>query len=331
MQLKYIDNSLREKWEKLVSNTPESGFMQTFLWADFRRQTGWKTFKIGLFEKEKLIGGAIIMKFFFENSSFLYIPEGPVFDYENPNTEQNFKLLIKEINKLVTETQDFKTTHLRIEPRLSKLPLYFKNFQKAPTDMEPKQTLMIDLVQSEDQILASMKPKGRYNIKIAQKCGIKVTSGLDESYLNVFLSLYNQTKQRNNFEGKKDWYFTVLYRLLINNPKRGKFYLASLNNKPLACALVMFFGQRASYFFGGSAATDKEKMASYLLHWQIIKDAKSQGFKWYDLWGISQNEKLQDSWSGFTRFKRQFGGERFDFIGCYDLVYETTSTNTLPV
>lgn len=322
MHFKYIDNSLKEEWEKLAASTPESGFMQTFLWADFRRQMGWKTFKIGMFQKEELIGGAVVMKFNLDQTSFLYIPEGPVLNYGDPKTAQNFKLLIKEIDKLVTKEEEFKTTHLRVEPRLTYLPAFFQHFQKAPTDMEPKQTLMIDLTQPEDKILANMKPKCRYNIRVAQRFGIQIISGLNESLLGIFLSLYNQTKQRNNFKGKEDWYFTTLYQLLVNNPTRGRFYLASWNGKPLAAALVMFFGDRATYFYGGSADTDKDKMAPYLLHWQIIKDAKAQGFKWYDFWGISQDENKPDSWLGFTRFKRQFGGERFDFIGSYDLTYD---------
>lgn len=319
MKFVYIDESLKKEWEHLVVQTNISGFMQTFFWADFKRLTGWQTFKIGLLDKGKFLGGAIIYKFNFQTSSMIYIPEGPTFDYDHPKTAKYFQFLIKEIKKIAF--LEPIASHLRIEPRLTKLPNFFQSFRKAFHDMEPKQTLMIDLTQSEDQIIASMKPKGRYNIKVAQKNGITVECGLSDLLLKQFLLLYHQTKTRNSFKGKEDWFFATLLNLL-KKEQAGKFYLASLNGKPLAAALVLFFGKRATYFFGGSANCNKEKMAPYLLHWEIIKEAKIKECKWYDLWGISPQEETTDSWSGFTQFKLQFGGIRFDFIGSYDLIYD---------
>ncbi len=321
MNFGYIDQAHQLEWEKLVAETPESGFMQTFFWADFKRQTGWETFKIGIFEDKKLIGGAIIMKYYFGNTSFLYIPEGPVINYADDQSKNIFKAFIREIDKLVTFWGKHPTTHLRIEPRLDKLPAYFKDFVKAPYNLEPKQTLMIDLNLKEEEILASMKPKGRYNIKVAERFGIEIKSDDSTSALPTFLNIYRQTKSRNSFKGKEDWYFESLAPLLPSS-KKGQFYTASYQGKILAVALVIFFGERVSYFFGGSTDTDKEKMAPYLLHFEIMKEAKSKGYRFYDLWGIAEKEDDEtNTWHGFSKFKRQFGGKRFDFIGTYDLVY----------
>lgn len=322
MKFGYIGESLKADWEQLIAKRTESGFMQTFFWSEFKRQTGWETFKIGVFEEEKLIAGAVVMKFYYGNTSFLYIPEGPVLDYSNSSSKKYFSSLIKEIKKIVELEKEFKTTHLRVEPRINFIPDYFKNFKKAPYDMEPKQTLMIDLTQPEDKILALMKPKGRYNISVAQKFGVKVKFYKDISVLKTFLDIYHQTKERNKFKGKEDDFFEKITPLLIND-KKGKFYIAYSEGRPLAAALVIFFGNRASYFFGGSLDTDREKMATYLLHWEIIKDAKANGYSLYDLWGIAEDENdTKNSWYGFTKFKRQFGGERYNFIGTYDLVYD---------
>jgi peptidoglycan pentaglycine glycine transferase (the first glycine) len=316
----YIDQSLQKQWETLVKSKQSSGFMQSFFWADFKRNSGWETFKIGITENGRLVGGAIVMKYYFGPMSFLYIPEGPILPYTNEAKSKDLlDKLIKEIDTLVTYWGRYPTTHLRIEPRLSSLPSYATQFTKSPFNMEPKQTRMINVRLTDDQLLSQMKPKGRYNIKIAQKYGIEVIKDDSKKGLKTFLKLYHPTKKRNDFKGKEDWYFEKLFSLMEG---RGTFYIAHQNGKPLAASLTLFFGKRVTYFYGASSNTDKEKMAPYLLHYHIMQEAREKGYHWYDLWGISENESDEkNSWYGFTQFKKQFGGKRFDFMCTYDLVY----------
>lgn len=318
MNLVYIDQPLQKQWQSLVKNAPYSGFMQSFFWADFKAKTGWQTYKIGISENNKLIGGAIVYKFqFSKNKNFLYIPQGPILPYDQ---EKYFHTLISEIDKVADLKGENLTTHLRIEPRLNTVPEFFNKFTKAPYNMEPRNTLMIDLHKSEQEILSQMKPKGRYNIKIAQKNNIEITQRSDQKAIEDFLYLYHQTVKRDKFEAKNDQYFQVLIPHLFQT-QTGALFFAEYKNEPLATALIIFHGAKVTYFFGASGSEHREKMAPYLLHFKIIREAKKHDYKWYDFLGIAPKNDPEHGWKGLSAFKQKFGGEIFDFIGAYDFVY----------
>ena len=322
MQLRYIDASLQNAWEELVKNNPVSGYMQSFFWAEFKRMLGWETYKIGIFEKDKLIGGAIVSKYsHYKNFNFISISEGPVLPYEEKLAEQMFHLLISEIDKIANLTTGKLSSHLSIEPKLQTLPKYFFRFKKAKLDQQPLKTLMIDLTLSEEEILKQMKQKGRYNIKIAQKHNVKIIkTNLDEG-LEDFLALYKQFTKRIKFEAKDPSYFQSLAYILSEN-ETANFYFAKLGKENLATALVIYYGDTASFLFGASNNKEKNAMAPYLLHWEIIKQAKQNGFKWYDFYSLSPDESdLSHPWHGFSIFKRKFGGKEVNYIGAYDFIY----------
>lgn len=322
MQFKYIDQSLQKEWESLIKSNSASGFMQSFFWTKFTNLLGWTTFKIGTFADKRLIGGAIVTKFKTDNGhNYLYIPEGPVLSYSALNSTEVFDGLITEIDKIADLKGSSLTSHLRIDPKLTALPAFFKRFQKAPIDLEPLRTLLVNLSLSQEEILAQMKPKGRYNIKVAQRHGLKVTSTDLQSGLNNFLKFYHQTVDRRQFEGKEESYFTNLVTA-INNPADAKMFFVKDQNSILAVALVIFYGELVTFLFGASSDTRREKMAPYLLQWEIICQAKKMGFSWYDFYGIVPDEHdLNHPWQGFTAFKKKFGGEEVKYIGAYDFIY----------
>lgn len=323
MQFKYLDQSLKTKWEDLTKKNSAAGYMQSFFWSEFKNTLGWETFKIGIFEKNKLIGGAVVSKYsHYKNKSVLYIPEGPVLPFDAVEAETIFHQLIGEIDKVANLKGEKLTSHLRIEPKLTKLPVYFNRFQKAPVNQQPLNTLVIDLSVSENEILTQMKPKGRYNIKVARKYGIEVFTVKPQEGLKVFLQLYNKTLERNNFEGKNKDYFERLIYVLSSQADLGEFFFAKHNNSILSSALVIYYGDIATFLFGASSGSSREMMSPYLLHFEIIKKSKQRGLKWYDLYGISPEEKdTSHPWFGFTAFKRKLGGEQINYIGAYDFIY----------
>ena len=145
MNFHYINEAQKANWEHMVSGNSANGFMQSFFWAEFKRLMGWDTFKIGAFNKEQLLGGAIIHKFnFSKTKNFLYIPEGPVLPYkDDKKSEAVFHALIGEIDKIVDLKGPALTTHLRIDPHLTSKPRHFAHFRKSPFNMQPKNTNII--------------------------------------------------------------------------------------------------------------------------------------------------------------------------------------------
>jgi len=158
-------------------------------------------------------------------------------------------------------------------------------------------------------------------VKQGEKNNIIVKTGGSENDIENFINLYKETTKRNKFKSLSSNYL----RKLIHESKKeqkGLLFLAEYENKPLAAAIVIFFGDRATYFFGASSSKDREKMAPYKLHWEIIKYAKNKGYRWYDFWGISPDPiDKKHGWHHLSQFKRKFDGEQIDFIGAYDFVY----------
>jgi peptidoglycan pentaglycine glycine transferase (the first glycine) len=322
MQLKYINNSLKKDWENLIKNNPATGYMQSFFWTEFKKMLGWEIFRIGIFENNKLTGGAIVSKYsHFKNFNFLEVSDGPVLPYERKQAEKMFDLLIKEIDKIADLTTGKLSSHLSIEPKLFQVPKYFNRFRKSKTDQQPLKTLLINLKLSEEEILRQMKPKGRYNIKIAQKHKVEIyKTGLSDG-LNDFLSIYKQFIKRAGFEGKDASYFKAL-EYCVRQEKNIDIYFAKYNNKLLSAAMVLYFSDTATFLYGASRKEYMSVMAPYLLHFEIIKNAKALGLGWYDLYGLSpEGDNHKHPWYGFSIFKRKFGGSEVDRIGGYDFIY----------
>lgn len=160
----YLDGSVKEDWESLVKTHVAGGFHQSFAWTNFKQITGWKTYKIGLFENEtdKLVGGAVVFQFAFKGgTNFLYIPEGPILDYSNEEVLfWQWRALEAAIFSLIKVSKESKTTHIRFEPRIEECPDWFlKQFVKSGLNLHPRYTQILDLDQSTDDILAQMKKK----------------------------------------------------------------------------------------------------------------------------------------------------------------------------
>ena len=200
-------------------------------------------------------------------------------------------------------------------------------FIKAFEEVQPKWRQFIDLTQTTGEILAQMKQKGRYNIKLAERKEVEISCQLlaisyqqnSNKTLKIFYSLYEQTVKREGITGRSLSYFANMVDR-FKETDYIRIYTAKLGHEYLAAALVSFFGDVATYLYGGSSRRHKEVMAPYLMHWQIIKDAKAAGLKIYDLHGRSKIEDEHSLWAGITKFKEQFGGAPTELLGSYDYV-----------
>lgn len=320
----HIKKEDQKDWEQLVQKNSACGFHQSFAWSKFKQTQNWETYKIGLFSSkdDKLVGGCVVYEFSFSNgTNFLYIPEGPVLNYEDEDSLfWQWRSLETAIHSLVSLTPDNHTTHIRIEPRAQSVPQWFlTGFTKAPINLQPRHTQVLNLEVSSDTLLSQMKPKGRYNIRLAEKKGVQV-SEIPFRKIDSFYKLYEQTFERNKFEGKGINFFEDYAK---HCSEFSKLFIAQSENNILASAIIVYFGNRVTYFYGASSNTLKEYMAPYALHWHIIQDAKKQGYKEYDFWGIAKDETdSEHDWHGLTRFKKQFGGDQLNFIGAYDYVIQ---------
>lgn len=319
----HIGEKKKEEWERLVAGNRRSGFHQSFGWAKFKQLDGWDTYKIGLFAAadDRLVGGAVIYEFgFSDGTSFLYLPEGPVLDYDDEEKLfWQWRALETALHSIVKLKAEETTTHIRIEPRSETLPEWFRSgWHKAPLNLQPRHTQVVSLVPGESAIAAAMKPKGRYNIRIAQKRGVTVATA-PVAEVGDFFRLYRKTCVRDKFEGKDKEMFL---RLFEGMGRQAELFFAEAAGRRLATAIVMYYGGRATYLYGASDDEQRNYMAPYLLHWEIMMEAKRRGYREYDFWGVAPSLDKPHEWAGLTVFKKKFGGEQLDLVGAWDYVLQ---------
>jgi peptidoglycan pentaglycine glycine transferase (the first glycine) len=312
-------------WNEFVEATPDTGFMQSSWWVDFRNTCGFENFGITLKGEDGIAGGAVVLKFWYtEDSCFYYIQDGPVLPADPLAAEEVFSVILNEIEER-RETEPGTVSHLRIEPRWLSPPSFVSGFRPvaplADPYLEARDTRCIDLRPSEADILAQMKPKGRYNIHIARKHGVSITEDTSEQGLADFQSIYEETASRQGMAAKPPDYFQPLVSVFAPSRHRSIFF-AEYQGVRIATALVVYFGSRATYFFGGSRDVHRHVMAPYLLHFEIMRKAKALGHQWYDLWGIAPDNQPDHPWRNFTAFKAKFGGEEVHLVPNLDYVYD---------
>ncbi len=309
-------------WDQFIETTqPDIGFMQASWWADFMTTLGWGHFGAVFKEDETILGGArVLTRSFAPGKCFYYIPDGPVLPHDATDAAQLFQALLDFVDaKRVKERQ--QVSHLRLEPRWHALPDFARSFVQAKGWMEPRHTLYVDLRPPEAAILAQMKPKGRYNIRVARRHGVVVVDDLSTRGFEDFLAIYRDTGERQGLRCKPASYFeAMLDRLLPLG--RATILFAEHQGVRLAAILMICFGNRATYFYGGSLAIHRQSMAPYLLHYEAMLRAKARGHSWYDFYGIAPDDQPDHPWAAISVFKRKFGGCHQAFVSALDLVYD---------
>ena len=314
-------------WDRFVEAMPDAGFMQSSPWTQFRARSGGAHFAVTLKDGDAIVGGAVVGKWAYEpGHCFYYVQEGPVLPADEASAAEVFDAVLESVERH-RRAEDATVSHLRIEPRWSSVPGFVRGFRPPAFDdrfCEPRHTLCIDLRPSEDEILAQMKPKGRYNVRLARKHGVVVVK--DNSYQGLvdFMRIQRRTADRQGIDPEPPNYFRVMLSELVSRG-RASLLFAEYRGERLATALVVTFGRRATYFFGGSLELHRQVMAPYLLHFEIMRKAKASGCEWYDLWGVAPLDQPDHPWRHISDFKRKFGGVEVQLAPTLDYVYDAVA------
>ena len=203
------------------------------------------------------------------------------------------------------------------------------NFRRALSNVLPSNTVFIDLLDDEESIINRMKPKTRYNIKLAGRRGVEVrVADIDE--LDVWYDLYNQTAKRNGIFINDVRYFRELMSVNsygTGSPAVALLLIAEIDSIPLASMFLILSSGRASYLYGASSDMHRNMMAPYALQWRAIQIAKEYGCYQYDMFGVSPNSDASHPLSGLYRFKSGFGGDIFHSLGCWDYPFDIEKYN----
>lgn len=267
-------------------------FLQSEEWRKFQEAAGRRTF---------LISDVSIIKHTLSVvGSYLYVPRGDVSEM---------------IVNLIELAKKEKAGWIRIDTDYN-----IGNYKivKAPHDIQPREIFVIDITKSEDELLNEMKPKTRYNIRLAEKKGVKVFISREQKYIDKFCELVKITAKRDGIIPHPESYYRKMFEIIPSDIL--KLYVAEYEGKIITANLAVFYGNIAIYLHGASDNENRNVMASYLLQWRQIQDAKKAGYAKYDFGGVKTNSS--SSWAGITKFKIGFspGTEPTKFPGSYDIV-----------
>jgi peptidoglycan pentaglycine glycine transferase (the first glycine) len=313
----------------IQSNSPDGGFLQSEYWRMFQESVGRKTFQL---EEKDESGNTLI----FSNAiahrlplvgDYIYVPRGPII-----NQKSKIK---KFLNNLISLAKENNAGWIRIEPNSREehelisenLPRGVK-MKKSAVDMQPREILVMDISGSEEEILAKMKQKTRYNIRLAEKKGVHVSHDTQHITHNIveFLRLVKITAKRDGITAHPENYYRKMLETIPSDILR--LYIAEYEGKVICANLVLFFEKTATYMHGASDNEYRNVMAPYLLQWRQMKDAIKAGCEKYDFGGVKISHNTQhishntSSWEGITRFKQGFAPEikSIEFPGCYDII-----------
>ncbi|MGY6216785.1 lipid II:glycine glycyltransferase FemX [Methylolobus aquaticus] len=322
-----VDDCVKRKqsWDDFVAWEPCTGFMQSSWWSDFMASTGWDHFGMVLRDRGTIVGGATIWRWTYDaEHCFYFVPEGPVLMQADAIADQ--AQVFEAFMGFIDEKRRHDTcvvSHLRIEPPWERLPAFVHEFREVGEYFHvPRDTLLIDLTLSDTDILSQMKSKGRYNVGVARKHGVAIVEDTSERGVLDFCQMQSEMCERKEIKGHGLDYFQRLIPLLAQMG-HGAVYFAEYRGIRLAAAVVIIFGNVATYLYGASRATHRNVMAPYLLHFHIMQEAKARGCEIYDLFGISPQHEGQNGWASFSEFKRKLGGREMSWVPSLDHVYDS--------
>ena len=306
-------------WNHFLESHPNSHLLQMGEWGELKKDFGWKPVRIIDHE----IGAQILFRRLPLGLTIGYLPK-PVFSGQFSGISDQFW---REVDSICKKN---RAIFLKVEPDTwdEKSIIHAKRslFIISKYNIQPPRTVVLSIKEEEETILSRMKPKCRYNIRLAAKKGVTVRAWDD---ISAFHEMMTVTGGRDNFGVHSKEYYQRAYEL-FHAKGTCELLVAEYEGKPLASLMVFANGKRAWYVYGASNDHERNRMPTYLLQWEAVRWAKARGCDEYDLWGVPDEgeEKLEvefesrhDGLWGVYRFKRGFGGELKRAAQAVDRVY----------
>ncbi len=302
--MEIINIADREIYNNFVLRQENCQFLQSWEWGDFQLSVGSKVIRLGLkVGNEVIYALTLIKKSLPLGLNYYYSPRIDL----SPLDADKLSALLKGIADLAVSD---KVIFFRFEP-LAKFSNSDFQFPISKTiDIQPSKTLVLDLTDSEEELMSAMHPKTRYNIRLTERKGVTVREA-DSNEFDGFWRLMQETKNRDGFRLHGEAY----YRKMLEIPF-VKLFVAEYESSIIAGNILSFFGNSATYVHGASSSRNRNIMAPYALQWKTITEAKKHNLSHYDFNGIDEGK-----WPGVTRFKKGYGGVEINFPGTFDLIF----------
>ncbi len=311
----------RHIWDEALLLLPQPHILQSWLWGEFKTRYRWNVVRwLWRHPGSGLPQAAAQVLIQYRGGLGLgYVPKGPLLDWNQP------QLVAEVLQDLETLARQRKLLLLKIDPDVRddtpqgaqvKTWLEARGWRSSNEQVQFRNTMVLDLRLDLDALMAQMKPKWRYNLRLAVRKGVRVRqAALHE--LPLIYEMYAETAERDGFIIREASYYLEAWRLFCE-AQLALPLIAEADGAPLAALILFHFGAQAWYMYGASRTYARELMPNYLLQWEAIRYARELGCISYDLWGAPERLDESDPLWGVYRFKSGMGAEFVPHIGAYD-------------
>jgi peptidoglycan pentaglycine glycine transferase (the first glycine) len=325
-------------WNALVAGLPGAHLLQSWQWGMVKEQFGWKpSYLFNQDAQGRVESAAMLMQRNLKlpgvpwQPSVLYVPKGPLLNWQDADLRRQV------LGSLEAEARRRGAIFIKIDPdvRLGYgvpgaassqddplgaeilADLQVLGWQPSDEQVQIRNTMTIDLTLPEEALLANMKQKTRYNVRLAERKGVTIRPGVQADLPMLFL-MYSETSARDGFVIRDEAYYQVLWTTFMD-AGMAEPLVAEVEGQAVAAVVVFRFAGTAWYLNGMSSLAHREMMPNYLLQWEAMRRAKSAGCHTYDLWGAPDVFNESDSMWGVYRFKEGLGAQVIRQAGAWDL------------
>lgn len=309
----------RECWDARAES--DRHFLQSWGWGSFQARWGWAPDRRLLIDRAtrrsaQTAGSAqILWRRLPGGFRWGYVPKGPTLAVARAHARWS-----DVAAALRRRYASPGTLFVRLEPPVADSPaarraMILAGLRKAPRDVQPRHTILVDLARPEDTLLRSMHSKTRYNVRLSARRGVTVRAAAGTRDVETYLRLHEETVRRDGYVGHDRGY---LRAFLERFSGCAELLLATARGEEVAGVVVTYAPPAAIYLYGASGERYREDMPNYALQWEAMRRARARGCTTYDLWGVPAPGAAEDPLAGLLRFKHGFG-DLVSWIGCWDL------------
>jgi peptidoglycan pentaglycine glycine transferase (the first glycine) len=324
-------------WDRLVLSLPAPYFLQSEAWAQVKSRYGWQPIPLIWIVAGELRAAALVLERQLNLAGIQiglrmqYVPRGPLMadwgDQKLRHQVMTDLLVLARSRGAITVKIDAELPvgygapgdpdaidaplGLEVRAELAAGGWIFSNEQ-----VQFRNTAVINLDQPDEVLLARMKQKTRYNIRLAERKGVSIRSAIYDDF-NTLYAMYAHTARRDGFLIREEGYYHTVWDLFIQ-AGMIELLLAEVEGEPVAGLVLVKFGGRAWYLYGMSLDKHRDRMPGYLLQWEAMRRAKIAGCHTYDLWGAPDVFDESDPMWGVYRFKQGLGCGVIRTLGAWD-------------
>ncbi len=332
--LRALPSSQQAAWDAFVNEHPQGHLLQSWGWGELKTSANWQPVRLGLWDERvgEMVAAAQVLQRTVSPiparvAHLAYIPKGPLLDW-SAHTEDGSSLARLFLSEMRAYLRRRGALALHIEPNLEletaegQAALHcLKELRLRETrHVQPARTITLDLRPDEATLLAQMKEKWRYNVRLAGRKGVEVHSAESAADVDAWYALLETTGERDQFGIHTLEYYRKAWQVL-GTRQQARLFLAYAEGELLAGIFVSLMAREAIYLYGASSNARRNLMPNYLLQWEAMRWAKQNGACSYDFWGIPATDEAEEAMAGVYRFKSGWGGRVVRFLGTYEDVY----------